>query len=601
MTEDAWLDVAADAEITPSQPVVLRVGRRQLAILRNEEGQLWAVDNRCPHEGYPLAQGQLRGCTLTCAWHNFKFDLRDGRCLKGDEAVAVFPVRVIDGRVQVDPRQPEDDGAVDRGLARLHEGLAERKLGQLARELTRLLALGVPPSRLVVEAARFDAERAEYGSTHALAVAADVLPLFSRHTGTGAVLPLMQAFDIASESNVRRPVRPLADPVDPGDDPVAAGERLRALVEQEDGAAAEALLRGALARGWGRVELEPWLYGPCCDHFLSFGHPLIYQVKLFDLLDAVGWEHAAVLLPAQLYGIVSATREDTLPRWQAFSQRLAACDAELPRWRAEGAPQGRAAELEPSRREAWWQALVDGERDAAFEAVQEALAAGVAPTAIADVIAAAAAERLLRFDLQIDADITVQDGWLEVTHALTFAAAVHEAVQRYRDPTALRLLFYAARFVNNARTLDVEPLPARPTPGSSPASHAEGGPEARAAKAASLAAVVAAIEARDPVTAVVRTAEYLAAHGPDDALRHEAEDLPLRDLYTRPIIVAHAIKVGRVAFEVSARLRGTPWAELPILAFVRFAAAPMRERPIAQLAYEAERLVVDGKVPRTLT
>jgi nitrite reductase/ring-hydroxylating ferredoxin subunit len=586
MDDDAWIDVAADTEITPSQPAVLRRGSQQLAILRNEEGELWAVDNRCPHEGYPLSQGQLRGCTLTCAWHNFKFDLRDGACLKGDEAVAVFPVRVIDGRVQVDPRPPRDDGAIDRGLARLREGMLERKLGQLARETTRLLALGVPPERIAVEAARFDAERAEYGSNHALAVAADVLPLCSRHSGTAAVLPLMQALDLASEPNVRRPVRPLAEPVDPGPDPVAAGARLRALVEREDGEAAEALLRGALARGFGRAELEPWLYGPCCDHFLSFGHPLIYQVKVFDLLDAAGWEHAPVLLPAQLRGIVDATREDTLPRWQAFTQRLSACDGELSRWWAAAPAGGTAAELSPKQREAWWSALVDGDRDAAFDAVRDALDAAVAPTAIADVIAAAATARLLRFDLAIDADPTVQDGWLEVTHTLTFAAAVHAAVQRYRDPTALRLLFYAARFVNNARALDTEPTPVLPT--------AAGG-------VASLAELTEAIAARDPATAVTRAAAYLAQHGPDDALRHACEDLPLRDLYTRPIIVAHAIKTGRVAFEVAARLRGTPWADLPILAFVRFAAAPMRERPVAQLAYEAERLVVEGKVPRTLT
>jgi len=586
MSDEAWVDVAAEAEITPSQPAVLRMGRLQLAVLRNEEGELWAVDNRCPHEGYPLAEGQLRGCTLTCAWHNFKFDLRDGRCLKGDEAVAVFPVRVVDGRVQVDPRPPRDDGAIDRGLARLREGMLERKLGQLARDATRLLALGVPPQRIAVEAARFDAERAEYGSTHALAVANDVLPLCSRHTGTGAALPLMQVLDLASESNVRRPVRPLAEPVDPGADPVAAGRRLRELVEREDGEGAEALLRGALARGFGRAELEPWLYGPCCDHFLSFGHPVIYQVKLFDLLDAAGWEHAQVLLPAHLRGIVDATREDTLPRWQAFTRRLTACEGALAAWWAAAPAGGTAAELPPERRASWWSALVDGDRDAAFDAVQEALDAAVAPTAIADVIAAAATARLLRFDLAIDADDTVQDGWLEVTHTLTFAAAVHAAVQRYRDPTALRLLFYAARFVNNARTLDADPVPPLPV---------------ASGEAGSLAKITEAIAARDPASAVARTAAYLAAYGPNAALRHACEDLPLRDLYTRPLIVAHAIKTGRVAFEVAARLRGTPWADLPILAFVRFAAAPLRERPVGRLVHEAERLVVEGKVPRTLT
>ncbi|MCA9708936.1 MAG: Rieske 2Fe-2S domain-containing protein, partial [Myxococcales bacterium] len=584
MADDAheWIDVAAEAEVTAEHPVVVRRGRQQLVVMRDEDGGLHALDNRCPHEGYPLAQGQVRGCTLTCAWHNFKFDLRDGRCLKGDEAVAVYPLRVAEGRVLVDPRAAVDEGAVARGLERLREGLLERRLGQAAREVVRLLEHGVAPERLAVEAACFDAARAEWGSTHALAVAADVLPLLPHYPGARAALPLMQALDLASETNVRRPVRPLAPPVDPGDDPSAAGQRLRAMVEDEQAEAAESLLRGALERGWGRDVLEPWLYAPCCDHFLSFGHPLIYQSKVFDLLDAAGWAHAATILPGHLWGIVHATREDTLPRWRAFVQRLDACAERLPGWRARAAPTGAAAQLPAGAREGWWRAFVHGDREAAFDAVVEALDAGHAPGALADVIAAAAAERLWRFDPRHHDDLTLQEGWLDVTHTMTFADAVHHAVGRYREPAGLRLLFQAMRFVENARTLDAS-SPAEPAPAREPTSADR---------------VAEAVAARDPDAAVALAARYLADHGPDDALRAALADLPLRDLYTRPIIVAHAIKTGRVAFALAERLRGTPWTERPVLAFVRFAATPLRERGVAQLVYEAERLVVEGKVPR---
>jgi len=589
---EGWIDAGADDEITVDHPVVVKQGRRQLAVLRDARGRLFALDNRCPHEGYPLVQGQLRDCTLTCAWHNFKFDLRDGRCLKGDEAVAVYPVRVRAGRVEIDARPRADEGAVERGLARLHEGLLERRVGQVARQLVRLLERGMEPSRLAVEAARFDAARGEWGLSHAMAVATDVLPTLSRYPGEAAALPLVQAFDLASEANVRRPVRPRAEPVDPGDDPVEAGRRLRALVEGEHAEPAEALLRGALARGWGRAELEPWLYGPCCDHFLSFGHPMIYQTKVFDLLEATGWAHAEVLLPGHLWGIVNATREDALPRWKAFGQRLAACEDRLPGWRAAVAPRGSAAEVPAGVREGWWRAWVEGDREAAFDAVIDALEGGTAPGAIADVVAAAAAARLLRFEMAHDLDPAVQEGWLDVTHPMTFAAAVHHAVDRYRDPSGLRPLFHAARFVNNARSLDAS---SQPETSAASSSVSVGG------AAVEVPEIVRAIEARDPVRAVELTARYLAERGPDDALRHALADLPLRDLYTRPIIVAHAIKTGRVAFELAARLRGTPWVHDPVLAFVRFAAAPIRERPVAQLVHEARRLVVDGKVPRALT
>ncbi|MCH9686746.1 MAG: Rieske 2Fe-2S domain-containing protein [Deltaproteobacteria bacterium] len=586
MDEQPWVDVAADDEITPSSPCVVRLGRLQLAVLRDDDGHLHALNNRCPHEGYPLAQGYVRGCTLTCAWHNFKFDLRDGQCLMGDEPVGVFPVRVCDGRVQVDPREPADEGAVERGMARLGSALLERKLGQIARETVRLLELGVAPERLAIEAARFDAVHADYGSTHALPVATDILGYLPRYPGPSAALPLMQAFDLASEPNVRRPSRPLAEPEDPGDDPVAAGDRLRLRVRDEDGAGAEALLRGALARGWSRAQIEPWLLAPCFDHFLSFGHPLIYTIKTFDLLERVGWEHAEVVLPALLCRTVSATREDTLPRWRSFVAKQAAVEPKVSAWWATTPTTRTVAAMVPEQREAWWSALVQGHRDEAFDAIAQMLDHGCAPAAIADLVGAAAAARLLRLQLDHDGDDTVQEGWLDVTHTMTFADAVHHAVERTTDPTALRLLFQSARFVNNARTLDGPDATAQLLPSPAPTS---------------VEAIRDSILGRRPHDAVAQVTRYLIDHGADDALAAMCSDLPLQDVYTRPIVIAHAIKTGRVAFELAARLQGTPWAHLPIAAFVRFAAAAPRERSVARLVHEAERLVVEGKVPRTLT
>ena len=111
------------------------------------------------------------------------------------------------------------------------------------------------------------------------------LDLDSALTCSKAVLPLMQPMDMASENHQRLPRRPVQQPADPGDDPRAAFARLRELAEAEDAFGAEALLRGAIERGWGREVIEPWLFRLCTDHFLDFGHALIYQIKIFDLLD----------------------------------------------------------------------------------------------------------------------------------------------------------------------------------------------------------------------------------------------------------------------------------------------------------------------------
>ena len=117
----------------------------QVAVFRLETGALYAVDNACPHEGYPLTQGSVKGCVLTCPWHNFKFDLTDGSCVKGDEAVTTYPVREVDGQIEVEVVLPPVAERRERALRSLDEGVSDMRLGQAAREVVRLLELGVAP------------------------------------------------------------------------------------------------------------------------------------------------------------------------------------------------------------------------------------------------------------------------------------------------------------------------------------------------------------------------------------------------------------------------------------------------------------------------
>jgi hypothetical protein len=416
-------------------------------------------------------------------------------------------------------------------------------------------------------------------------VAVDALRLARRFGGVEAALPLMQAVDLAAESHQLRPARPVPAPVDPGEDSAAAGERLRALIEAEEGEAAEALLRGALARGWGREVVEPWLFSACADHFLDFGHALIYQIKVFDLLGQIGWGHAEALLPAHLRGIVDGTREDLLAEWAWFRRSL---DDIAPRLDALWAA---AAAAHAPRGDALFAAVVDGGRQEAFDAVVAELARGAGPAAIVDVLVAAAAERILRFDVAIDGDPTVQEGWLDVTHLLTFTAAVRQALARYRRPEALRLVLQATRFINHARPLDL-PVTGRPDVAPRPPP---------ATTSAALAQLEAAVASRDP-DAPAMAAGYLAAGHPVENLRIALEDLCLDDVATRPIVVGHLIKTCVAAFdEHDALPAGEPRRAWPVLALVRLLSSPVRERPVRRLTHEAIQLVIHGKVPRTLT
>jgi nitrite reductase/ring-hydroxylating ferredoxin subunit len=580
MGQTRWIRAFLLDELPVGDARVVRKGGAQVAVFRPGPDTLYAVANQCPHEGYPLARGYVTDCVVTCPWHNYKFDLRDGRCVLGDEDVRTFPVRVVGGAVELDVTEPDPEVVRPRLRASLEAGLLQRKLGQVARDVVRLLRVGATPADLALEAARFDATHAPYGTTHVLPLAVDALALADRFGGADAVLPLMQPLDLASEAHQRRSPRPVPAPVAPGPDLEAAGERLLALVRAEDGVAAEALLRGALAAGVERDVIERWLYRLCADHFLDFGHALIYQVKIFDLLDRVGWSHASALLPAHLCGIVNGTREDTLPEWEHFRRRLVGVEDELPAWIRTDRAAG------PVDRDAIATALCGGDRDAGYDAVIEALRSG-ALEQVVDGLALAAAERILRFDVGIDADPTVQEGWLDVTHLLTYANALRHAVRRYHEPPLARLILYGVRFVTTAAALE---LPAERRlsidPGPAPGSPAAG---ARA--------VIDAIRGRDGARAASAAAAYLRAGLEPTPLRQAVEDAMLDDPLTRPIVVAHAIKTCAAAFEEQAAMARPE----PVIALARFLASPVRERPVARLSHEAVRFVVEGRVPRTLT
>jgi hypothetical protein len=217
--------------------------------------------------------------------------------------------------------------------------------------------------------------------------------------------------------------------------------------------------------------------------------------------------------------------------------------------------------------------------------VVTALEAGASDDAVVDAISAAAAERILRFDLRVDVDATVQEGWLDVTHTLTFAAALRVALRRWRHAGALRLFLFAARFVLNAKPLDLPPGERLSL-------------EAR--EHASVSAIVAAIAEQRAQDAVALTAGYLRAAGPLEPLQSALEDVALGDGLTRPIVVGHAIKTCVAAFDEHAAIRG-PLRSRPLLAAVRLLASPIRERRVGSAAHEAIRFVVHGKVPRTLT
>ncbi len=101
-----WKEVATLADIPALGGRVVATGGGEIALLRNERNEVYALDNRCPHKGGPLAEGTVSGDIVYCPLHNWRIDLKRGQAREPDVGcVRTWPVRLEGERVFV--RLPE--------------------------------------------------------------------------------------------------------------------------------------------------------------------------------------------------------------------------------------------------------------------------------------------------------------------------------------------------------------------------------------------------------------------------------------------------------------------------------------------------------------
>ena len=97
-----WIKVGPCGELTPGCWHVIDVDGAQVAVV-NVEGEYFAIEDVCTHDGGELSGGTLCGYEIECPRHGARFDLRSGAalCAPAYEPTAVFPIRIEDGVVWV--------------------------------------------------------------------------------------------------------------------------------------------------------------------------------------------------------------------------------------------------------------------------------------------------------------------------------------------------------------------------------------------------------------------------------------------------------------------------------------------------------------------
>lgn len=95
----------ADIPVLGSRRVTRAQGAA-VAIFRNDQDEVFALLDRCPHKGGPLSQGIVFGRSVACPLHNWTIGLCDGVAAAPDEGCTPrFSVNVVDGVVQLDERE----------------------------------------------------------------------------------------------------------------------------------------------------------------------------------------------------------------------------------------------------------------------------------------------------------------------------------------------------------------------------------------------------------------------------------------------------------------------------------------------------------------
>ena len=211
-----WIRACAVESLRDAGRKVVKLGGKQIALFWHDN-QVLACNNRCPHEGYPLIEGSLASrsgvnCALTCNWHSWAFDLRDGANLTGGDRLRTYPVDVVDGHILVDVSDTPTAERQARALEALRGGFTRLDHGRVAREAARYQAADGDPIDCVRAAIDWTHDRFEFGTTHAHAAMPDWLTLRDDHAQSPAegLSALTEALFNLGWDSLREPQFPFA-------------------------------------------------------------------------------------------------------------------------------------------------------------------------------------------------------------------------------------------------------------------------------------------------------------------------------------------------------------------------------------------------------
>ncbi|OQA45945.1 MAG: 3-phenylpropionate/cinnamic acid dioxygenase ferredoxin subunit [Chloroflexi bacterium ADurb.Bin325] len=98
-----FVKVARVEDIRPGEKKIFEVDG-VLVVLVNLDGEFYAIENTCTHDGGPLGEGKIQNGQIICPRHGARFDIRTGAALTlpAVDPTATYEVRVQDGDIYIE-------------------------------------------------------------------------------------------------------------------------------------------------------------------------------------------------------------------------------------------------------------------------------------------------------------------------------------------------------------------------------------------------------------------------------------------------------------------------------------------------------------------
>jgi nitrite reductase/ring-hydroxylating ferredoxin subunit len=448
-----WINAGTLEALQQEGAKVIKGG---IAVFYHEE-QVYALDNRCPHMGFPLQLGSLCDGILTCHWHHARFDVCSGGTFDPwADDVPTYPVQIESNEIWVNP-EVNHKGGEAKLFQRLQEGLEQNISLVIAKAVVGLMEANVSEIKIAQAGIQFGTSHRPEGWGSGLTILTAMVNVLPKLDKYGRFLALFQGLVHVARDSAGRGTKFMLQPL-PGasTSPGKAAKWYRQCIEVRDSQGAERNILTSIENGMDDKERFETMMIAVTDHFfLDGGHTLDFHNKAFEWLGKVEQAHINEILTSLVPLPANARRSEELHSWQSPVNLVEPLHeafkklSDLPKTRSQ--MDGPAVDEETILNQ-----ILSDRPIETIEYVTKLLKQGYSPIRLARIIALAAAERIARFHTQNEFG-----DWITVLHTFTHAHAVHESLLRSEHPLILRAMYYSIVSIYLDRFLNI-PAAAKP-------------------------------------------------------------------------------------------------------------------------------------------